>query len=92
MKTVKRNPLDKERFLEGNRQKWMGVLLMYGIVMLVAQVCYTIDPSPYITYATTIGSLFILGGSVDSYLKINGAIKSNAKKENKQLEEDIPND
>jgi UDP-N-acetylmuramyl pentapeptide phosphotransferase/UDP-N-acetylglucosamine-1-phosphate transferase len=70
-----RNPLDKEKFLGGNRQKWMGVLLFYSILMATLQIKYQIDPSPYIQYAMTLGSLFILGGSVDSYLKINAANK-----------------
>lgn len=76
-----RNPLEKERFLSGNRQKWTGVLLLYSILIAILQIKYTIDPSPYIQFALTIGSLFILGGSVDSFLKINAAKPTTKKDE-----------
>lgn len=75
MKTPKPrvSPLEKENFLEGSRQKWTGILLLYSILIAVLQIKFAIDPSPYISYALTIGSLFILGGSVDSFLRINAA-------------------
>jgi hypothetical protein len=76
-----RDPLDKEKFMGGNRQKWMGVLLGYSIIMIIFQIKYTVDPTPYIQFALTIGSLFILGGSVDSVMKINAA-KSKRRKNN----------
>jgi hypothetical protein len=68
-----RNPLNKEKFLGGNRQRWTGILLLYSIVIAAFQINFSIDPSPYISFALTIGSLFILGGSVDSFLQINAA-------------------
>lgn len=75
----RRNPLDKELFLESNRQKWTGILLLYSLVMLSAQIKWGIDPSPFMQFAMTIGSLFILGGSVDSFLKINATKKIKEK-------------
>jgi hypothetical protein len=68
-----RNPLNKEKFLGGNRQRWTGILLLYSIIIAAFQIKFAIDPSPYISFALTIGSLFILGGSVDSFLQINAA-------------------
>ena len=81
MKKDREATLNKEKFLQGNRQKWTGILLLYSLVMLSAQVKWGVDPSPYMQFAMTIGSLFILGGSVDSYLKIN-AVKNIKEKEN----------
>ena len=73
---MSRNPLDKDRFFGSNRQKWTAILLLYSFVVMFCQVHWNIDPQPYITYALTIGSLFILGGSVDSFLNINAASKN----------------
>lgn len=72
---IKEKPgvLEQEKFLGGNRQRWTGILLMYSILIAVFQIKWAIDPSPYISFALTIGSLFILGGSVDSFLRINAA-------------------
>lgn len=81
MKKDREATLSKEKFLQGNRQKWTGIFLLYSLLMLAAQVKWGIDPSPYMQFAMTIGSLFILGGSVDSYLKIN-AVKNIKEKEN----------
>lgn len=72
--------LRKEKFFQGNRQKWTGILLVYGLVFSILQIKYGLDPTPYINFAMTIGSLFILGGSVDSYLKINTASKAQSNK------------
>jgi hypothetical protein len=77
----KREPtLNKESFLQGMRQKWTGILLLYSLLILFAEVKWGIAPSPYMEFAMTIGSLFILGGSVDSFLKINAAKKIEEEK------------
>lgn len=72
--------LHKEKFFQGNRQKWTGIFLLYSLLMLSAQIKWGIDPAPYMQFAMTIGSLFILGGSVDSYLKINAVTKIKEEK------------
>jgi hypothetical protein len=72
--------LNKEKFLQGTRQKWTGILLLYSLLMLSTQIKWGIDPSPYMQFAMTIGSLFILGGSVDSFLKINAVKKIEEEK------------
>lgn len=75
-----RDPLAKDLFMGSSRQQWMAILLGYSFVILAIQVIYKIDPNPYMNFALTTGSLFILGGSVDSYMKI-GAAKSIKEKE-----------
>jgi len=72
-KKPKRNPLEKETFLSGVRQQWCGIFIFYSFVILTTQILYKVDPSPYMNFAITIGSLFILGGSVDSFVKIQAA-------------------
>jgi hypothetical protein len=78
MKAI-RSALDKPKFMNTSRQWWCAIFIMYSLVILATDVFYQIDPSPYMTFALTIGSLFILGGSVDSALKIQGAIKKQDK-------------
>jgi hypothetical protein len=73
MNTPKKNILEKEKFMDGTRQKWTAILLLYSFVILATQIFYQIDPEPYMSFAVTIGSLFILGGSVDSFLRIQTA-------------------
>lgn len=80
MNKESRDPLAKDLFMGSSRQQWMAILLGYSFVILTIQVIFKIDPNPYMNFALTTGSLFILGGSVDSYLKI-GAAKSIKEKE-----------
>lgn len=80
MNKESRDPLAKDLFMGSSRQQWMGILLGYSFVILIIQVIFKIDPNPYMNFALTTGSLFILGGSVDSYMKI-GAAKSIKEKE-----------
>lgn len=77
----KRNPLDKQtKFMTGIREKWCAVFIFYSFIILTTQILYKIDPSVYMNFVIAIGSLFILGGSVDSYMKI-GAARSIKEKE-----------
>jgi hypothetical protein len=80
-KTGRRSPLQKEKFLEGNRQKWTGILMLYSLVMVSLQIKFAVNPEPYMQFMLTIGSLFILGGSVDSFLKIKAEKESNTTEE-----------
>lgn len=75
-KPPKRDPLNKDVFMGSVRQIWTAILLGYSLLFSFLQIKYKISPEPYMQFALTIGSLFILGGSVDSYLKINAAMKS----------------
>lgn len=68
-----RNPLDKDNFLGGNRQKWTGIFLTYSIIFAMLEIKFHLDVSSYMNFALTIGSLFMVGSSVDSYQKINKA-------------------
>lgn len=88
-----RNPLEKQTFLSGVRQKWTGIFLIYAILIAVFQIKFNINPEPYISFAVTIGGIFLLGGSVDSVLKINAAKEKPRKtlqklKEEREAQED----
>lgn len=67
----RRDPIAKERFLEGNRQRWALLLICCAAGVLMANVYHTgLDPEPYLTFLTMIGCTFLLGMSLDSALKI----------------------
>lgn len=74
MPKPRRNPLEKERFLEGNRQRWALLLILCASGVLVANVYESsIDPEPFLTFLTMIGCVFLLGMSADSIMKIKNS-------------------
>ena len=79
-----RNPLQKERFLQGTRQKWFAVLLGFSVIILVCDTRADLDAAAYLNFLTITGSIFILGASADSVLKIKAAEKNET---NRQPEE-----
>ena len=70
-----RNPLQKEAFLQGTRQKWFSVLLLFSAMILLIDARSDIDAAAYLNFLTIAGSIFILGASADSVLKIKAADK-----------------
>lgn len=66
--------------MAGIREKWCAVFILYSFVILLCQIKFNIEPSIYMNFAIVIGSLFLLGGSVDSFMKI-GAARSLKEKE-----------
>ena len=85
----RRDPLDKEKFLEGNRQRWAVIFLLCGAGVLVANTMMpSLDPVPYMQFLMAIGSLFILGASASDWVKTyqvtsvrNTQIKEETKRE-----------
>lgn len=76
-----RNPLQKETFLQGTRQKWFAVLLLFCIIILLCDADSDIDAAAYLNFLTITGSIFILGASTDSALKIRAAEKQQTQEE-----------
>lgn len=74
MTAPRRNPLQKEKFLEGNRQRWALLLILCaGGVLLADMQREGFDPEPYLTFLMAIGCVFLAGMSVDSISKIRTA-------------------
>lgn len=61
--------MQKERFLEGNRQKWVGIGLVLTLLCLVCNILFKIDPSPYLQAIMLLIGAGVLGWSVDSAVK-----------------------
>ena len=59
---MKRDPLDKEKFFQGNRQRWAALFIACGAVVLSVNIWIGVqfDPTPYMQFLLAIGSLFIL--------------------------------
>jgi hypothetical protein len=71
-----RDPLEKETFMSGIRQKWAVVFLLCGMGVLFVNILVPgFDPVSYMQFLLAIGSLFILGASADSGMKVF-AVKS----------------
>lgn len=70
-----RNPLAKESFLEGTRQKWFAVLLLFMVVILICESYFRINSEPYLQFLTATGCIFIIGASADAVFKIKAADK-----------------
>lgn len=90
---MKRDPLDKENFLEGNRQRWALVFLGCGAAVLFVNIWIGVqfDPTAYMQFLLAIGSLFILGASGDSWVKaysVKSIRQTEVQEETKRIEID----
>ena len=73
-----RDPLTKQSWFGGNRQKWAGVLLLCAAgVLYVDATTSGFNPEPYLTFLTMIGCVFLTTLGVDAYAKIRKAEPNN---------------
>ena len=80
-----RNPLDKESFLQGNRQKWFAVLIFFMVVILICDSNYDVDAAAYLNFLGVTGGVFLLGKSADSIYKIKAADRKQANHQEEPL-------
>jgi len=61
----------KEKFLEGNRQKWLVIFLIYGSIIMAFDAFHLLkDVTPYFTYLTFCAGGFLLGYSGTETMKL----------------------
>lgn len=65
----RRSLTEKDGFLEGNRSRWAFVFLACAGALLAAQIFWHIDPTPYLTLITFVGSFLIGGETVTEFVK-----------------------
>jgi hypothetical protein len=66
----RRNPLDKPKhLLESTRAQWVAIGLIITLGVLVCNICFGIDPSPYLQSVMLLIGAGVLGWSVDSAVK-----------------------
>jgi len=71
MDQPRRKLFTKERFLEGNRQKWLIVFLAYLTIVIGLDATHLLkDPTPYLTFLTFLAGSFILGYSGTETMKL----------------------
>lgn len=69
--------LEKKPFGKSKREKWCVIFLLLGVGIFFGSLFVpTIAAGPFLTYFGTVGSLFLLGANVDSYVKLNAAKES----------------
>lgn len=87
---MKRDPLEKENFLEGTRQKWAIIFLLLGGGVFIGNILVpSLDPVPFMQFLLAIGSLFILGASGDSWVKaysVKSIRETQSREETKRME------
>jgi len=71
MEKPRRSPLNKDRFLEGNRQRFTMILLGCMFVLLWATIQYNIQVDSFLTFLTFIGSFFLGGASLTAWTQAN---------------------
>lgn len=81
MSQSRRKLFTKERFLEGNRQKWLVVFLSFGFLILIVDALNVLkDPTPYLTFLTFCAGSFILGYSGTETMKLFRADSSTSNR------------
>jgi hypothetical protein len=81
----RRKLFTKERFLEGNRQKWLIVFLAFGLLVLIVDALNVLkDPTPYLTFLTFCAGSFILGYSGTETMKL---FRADSTTENQNVNE-----
>ncbi len=73
-----RNFFTKENFLKGNRQRWALIFLLAGAGLLVCQILFFIDPTPYMTFLTFLGSFVIGGATLSDFIKTKALSSSSS--------------
>ena len=62
----RRNPLHKEHFLEGSRQKWMAVFILCAGAVLYMTAKHEVDPVPFMEFLTLSVLAFVVGTTATS--------------------------
>ena len=71
MEKPRRNPLDKEKFLEGNRSRFTIILMGCMFVLLWATIQFNIQVDSFLTFLTFIGSFYLGGASLTAWTSAN---------------------
>lgn len=87
---MRRDPLEKSKFLETNRERWALIFLTLGGGVFFGNIVFPgIDPTVYMQFLLAIGSLFIVGASGDSWIKaysVKSVRQTEMREETKQAE------
>jgi len=80
----------KEKFCEGNRQKWLIVFLAYLTVIMSLDAAHFLkDVTPYLTFLTFLAGAFILGYSGTETMKL---FRASSVTEDQNIDQNINQD
>lgn len=80
----------KEKFCEGNRQKWLIVFLVYLSMLMGLDAFHLLkDVTPYLTFLTFLAGAFILGYSGTETMKL---FRANSTTDNQNVTQDVTQD
>ena len=75
----------KEKFCEGNRQKWLIIFLIYLTIIMTLDAFHLLkDVTPYLTFLTFLAGAFILGYSGTETMKL---FRASSADENQNISE-----
>jgi len=80
----------KEKFCEGNRQRWLIVFLAFMSIIVCLDAAHLLrDVTPYLTFMTFLAGAFLLGYSGSETMKL---FKANSITENQNITQDVNQD
>lgn len=84
---MERSLFTKEKFLEGNRQRWVFIFLAFMILIITLDALRLLkDPTPYLTFLTFLAGSFILGYSGTSVMQL---FRSSSTTENQNIDQTV---
>lgn len=87
MGAEQRKLFTKEKFLEGNRQRWLIVFLVYLSIVIGLDATHLLkDPTPYLTFLTFLAGSFILGYSGTETMKL---FRSSSETQNQNIDQTV---
>jgi len=83
----RRKLFQKENFMEGNRQRWVFIFLVFMILIISLDALHLLkDPTPYLTFLTFLAGSFILGYSGTSVMQL---FRSSSINENQNIDQTV---
>jgi len=90
-----RDLLGKEKFMQGNRQRWCLLFVICSFIVLASTILFAVDPVPFMNFFLALGTTFILGSSASDWAKsqrVGSLRETEVKEETKRLTHVIKDD
>ena len=71
MNTQPRNPLDKEKWLQGNRSRFTMIFLAVMLVIMTCEVKFSLSSAPYLSFLGMLCSFYLGGATLSAWVSAN---------------------